>query len=396
MKRAPLGLFLVLSVLSCREPPPSIAAAGTAKSVLVDARKVAASLVDEGQRTRDPVAVRVGTELELSAGNAERCVGNVELTIGALPEDARHLLADLRRDTRVAGGYRAGPWDLQHAATVDVRDESDAYLKRDVFLVREVRGAAALESPEPRKISLIASGVGLDPEGRTAVEVTVGARKLAPVELGRTIADQLDVTVPAATLDVPPDTFGIVPVKVSVTRSIRKGEWPFHSWEPATHEIAFRVVVLPRKAGTMHVEAKVPRSDGADDTRSMDVDVAWGQTAAVPVPADARALTVRGRLANGEDVWIELPGGATRGLLAATLEPQSPTRRLTLALADLRLVGPLVWLDEGARGTLPATRDPSRSFLLDRRVLGAFGPGRGVLGGHHADARGILWSRVSL
>jgi hypothetical protein len=337
MNAKPLGLVLLSTVLSCREPPPSLVGATTAKSVLVEARAVAASLVDEGRKSGDPVAVRVGTELELSAGNAERYLGNVDQAFEKIPEDARHLFAELRGATRMARAHRSGRWDLARAATVDVREESDAFLRRDVFLVREVRGMAAVASTEPRKITVVASGVGLDPEGRTAVEVTVGGRKLAPIELGRTVADQLDVTVPAAGLEAP-DALALVPVKLSVTRKVRKGEWPFRYDDAVTNEVTFPVVVVPRKAGTMRVDFRVARAgDGAgDDVRSTDVEVSWGLSTAVPVPPETRAIVVRGRLATGEDVVVELPGAGARGPLTATLDPPGPSRRVALSLPELR------------------------------------------------------------
>ena len=324
-------------VCACAPPPASVVDVVVARAVLDEARASASELVARGERTSDPTVVRRGTELLLGADNVRRAIGDLDRTLVALPEDARHAISAVRRATKDARGASSPTWDLAHASTIDAREEADVFLRRDLFLVREIRGAAFVADRRDHTVTVIASGFGDGVRGPT-VQASVEGRPLDAAHLTRKAPDELGLVLTADMLALPttPGRLRLVHVDLRVSRTVRKGEWPFWRDEPESHEIAFVVAVVPPEAGRLEIEARIPHPDAGDELRHAEVDVAWGGEASVVLPPETRSARVTGRLANGEDVRLDLPGPEGRGAVTATLDLAAAERRLRVRVGDLR------------------------------------------------------------
>ena len=242
-------------------------------------QKAAEALLARGLEARDPALVRAGSELRLAAGNVARALAaDAEREVSAVSDENRRALAHLQAMARPARGLRPGVWFLDDVALLDARDSADLLAARGSFVVREVRGVAVLDPEADPSITVAGTNLGPDPEGRTALDVSVAEQKIDGARLTRTEAGELVISVPRALLVASGDRPSFVPVALSLKRKSLVGEWPFRQEKEDTSEAQFHVTVVPREAGSLRVEASSGRTGWTRVAPAQPASVETGDT----------------------------------------------------------------------------------------------------------------------
>lgn len=255
-----IASFFVAIFIVGTNLPVSKAQDDIASRIIEKAESASKSVLGNAENSGDTLLVRSADQLNLSASNIKRILGDeIDKSINRLSEEKRQLLVDLDEKTdRLERGI-VDFQSISDTASLDLRSIlGDSWFSKNRLVMQRMRGLTQVQGAT-RPIILTGSYIGTSGSDHKS-EVTVSVQgKIIHTQNSPQSLHELRIGIAPEILQAYflSNVESFVPIKFHVNQEFRKCKlFVFCAWESRSYDVGAHLILFPKYAGDIKVSVQ--------------------------------------------------------------------------------------------------------------------------------------------